>query len=92
LANFLFDLIPIGLLCAYSCHVTKQERRTLAPYSECVPNDTNYVTVFCNDTDGLQMKTDRGIQKANLCVSDALSFTLTRLWNALVSDALSRSL
>lgn len=61
MVNFLFDLIPIGLLCAYSCHITKQERRTLAPYSECVPTVTNDVTMVCNDIDGLQMNTDRGI-------------------------------
>jgi hypothetical protein len=48
--------------------------------------------MFCNYIDGLQMKTDRGIQKTDLYISDALSFTLTRLWNVLVSDALSRSL
>jgi len=48
--------------------------------------------VFYNDTDGLQVKTHRGTQKTNLCFSDALPFTLTRLWNVLVSDALSQSL
>jgi hypothetical protein len=89
---FLFHLISIGLVFAYSCHNTKHERRTLAPHSECIPNVTNYVTVFCNDIDGLQVKTHRGTQKTNLCFSDALPFTLTRLWNVLVSDALSQSL
>jgi len=53
LVNFLFELISIGLVFAYSCHITKNERRTLAPYSECIPNVTNYVTVFCNDIEGL---------------------------------------
>jgi hypothetical protein len=90
LVNFLFDSISIGLVFAYSCHITKHERCTLAPYSECIPNVTNYVTVFCNDTDGLQVKTHRGTQKSNLCFSGALPFTLIGLWNV-VSDALSQS-
>jgi len=85
--NFLFDLISIGLVFAYYCPITKHGRRTLAPYSECIPNVRNYVTVFCNDIDGLQVKTHRVTQKTN-----ALPFTLTRLWNVLVSDAPSQSL
>jgi len=89
---FLFHLISIGLVFAYSCHITKHERCTLSPYSEYIPNVTNYGTVFCNDIDGLQAKTHRGTQKTNPWFSDALSFTLPRLWNVLDSDALSHSL
>lgn len=92
MVNFLFDLISVGLVVAYSCHITEHERRTLAPYSQCIPNVTNYVSVFCNDIDGLQVTTHRGTQKTNLCFSDALPFTHPRLWNVLVSDALSQSL